>query len=85
MVQLPPERRKLSVLPYIINQYTLDSDDEDENYEGGLENYFIDEDGSGCYNYNESYGYDGNNGYDVVVGTDIGGEDVGSIHRGNCL
>jgi len=41
MVQMPPERRKLSVLPYIINQYTPTPedlyDDEDEEYNPNLD------------------------------------------------
>lgn len=57
MVRLPPERRSLSVLPYIINQYE-DPDEKDNEYEH-------DEDDQ----YNE---YE-NGDYEVVQGEEIGG------------
>ncbi len=60
MVKLPPERRKLSVLPYIINEFTLNNSDDGE----------YDELGNSC---NSCYQYE-DEGV-VVLGKDIGGVD----------
>jgi hypothetical protein len=62
MVRLPPERRQLSVLPYIINQYT--QTDSEEEYNNSYDEYFDDD----HYNYEDDHQM---NGYEVVIGQEI--------------
>lgn len=78
MVKMPPERRKLSVLPYIINQFTHDSDS-DEDYDEFEHSHHDFNNETAFNNYNEE------NGYEIIVGQDVGfgggGLDEGSSRR----